>query len=58
MSGNTCGPANMLCITSDYAFGAIVDTKQIFHSYCTGSEKNIYINTWREHMDSEMYSQI
>jgi hypothetical protein len=52
----------MQYITCDYAFGTIVDIKQIFHSDCRISVKqavtNIHINTWREHMDSEMYSQI
>jgi len=39
MPGNTHRPANMLCITCDYAFGGILDTKQIFLSYCIGIKK-------------------
>ena len=46
-SGNTCRPANTLYMTSNYAFGAIMDTKQIIHSDCKicviQAVTNIYI---------------
>jgi hypothetical protein len=59
-SGNTCRPANMLCITCDYAFSATQSRYSIVTAQVGGWVGGggiyiyiyIYINTWRVQMDS------